>query len=276
MIRKIIRRSTIASVVVLVISFSITIPVIKDTKAQVSEQADEELSEAVLCTDRANANSVKVILPPSYDVSETYPALFLMPYTTGTPTVFFNSYFSRSHEVDNSEPYIVILPLADIAGAREDIANPDALARYENAVKAALSALVSVCNIDPSRLAIAGWSLGGDLAWHITLRNPDLFQGAMIVGSRSINPNPSRNPELIQQLATNNVRLFMAMGDRDIRRLPDMRSSVDALAQYSVSHRFEVIPTTKEHGDAFDAYAQNETEDLAQQGVEYILFHEQD
>ncbi|MEO0687985.1 MAG: prolyl oligopeptidase family serine peptidase [Cyanobacteria bacterium J06649_11] len=237
-------------------------------QAQITE-LEPSLSQRAL-----ELNNTVVILPESYNDSDgmDYPILFLMPFTGGTPTDLFNWYFSELYQINTASQHIVVLPLADTAGKVEDIANPAAVERYENIVTASLASLRSRYKVDSSRIAIAGWSLGGDLAWAIALRNPSIFQGVMIVGSRSINPRPSRVPQVISELASNDVRFFMAMGEED-KRLSDMRSSVDALAAYGVNHRFEIIPNA-DHGDAFNAYAQREVQELSQQGIEYLFLRD--
>lgn len=69
--------------------------------------------------------------------------------------------------------------------------------------------------IDKSRVALGGSSLGGDLSWALSLRNPNLFQGAVTINSRntyrlnSCGDESSNLESSMSQLAQNNARFAM-------------------------------------------------------------------
>jgi predicted esterase len=110
--------------------------------------------------------------------------------------------------------------------------------RYEREVRADLRALTARLRVDTTRFVVAGFSLGGDLAWALTLRNPDLLHGAIVMASRATyRPAPGLVPAL------RDVRFFLTMGSADDptrRRLA--RAAADLLERFGIEHRFLMLP----------------------------------
>jgi predicted esterase len=205
-----------------------------------------------------------VVLPPDYDPSRAYPVVELLPPTGNTAGTLLQIYLSRvglgrlyaeppERQLAALRPYVfpdsgraargVVFILCRGRGSADDYRTPDAwartIARYERQVLADLRSLAATRRVDTTRMILAGFSLGGDLAWAITLRNAGAVRGAIVMASRaSYRPAPS-DARLLAEFGT---RFFLTMGsdDESIRRRM-ARSAADELARLGVAHRYEVI-----------------------------------
>ncbi|MFG6107511.1 dienelactone hydrolase family protein [Leptothoe sp. EHU-05/26/07-4] len=215
----------------------------------------------------SESNGTIVILPPAYDEKETYPALVLLPSTGGRPIDYFRGPFAERYQSRNDNPYILILP--DIQSNESAYSSGEAwlatIEQYEKLVGSNLDFLIPKYNIDSSRIVIGGYSLGGDLSWALSLRNPSVFRGVIAVGSQS----NIRNDLNMPKLAVNDSRFFMIMGEEDWR-LQRMRLAVDELARYNITHRFEIIPNA-DHYTIFNQYPVGE---IFTEAIDFILFDE--
>ncbi|MBW4541057.1 MAG: hypothetical protein KME43_18245 [Myxacorys chilensis ATA2-1-KO14] len=260
MLNKLVKRLLVVSIIIFLMS--LTTVVIKPMEAQIGTQNSvkppKTTSNESTCTPRSDKTDVK--LPSSYDRRNTYPALIMLPVTGGTPNDYFQGAFAEQYSVRIKNPFIVVL--FDIQGSRNDW-DPGknfypAIERCEKFVKSNLAGLISKYSIDPSRIVLGGSSLGGDLSWALSLRNPALFQsGTIVLNSQST----YRDEVAMRQLVANKSRFFMLANEVDEdKRLPEIRRAVDELAKYGVDHRFEII------SDA------NYTE-MLMRGVDYVLFN---
>lgn len=114
---------------------------------------------------------------------------------------------------------------------------------YEGYVRQDLMPVVEKYAIDPEQLAIGGFSLGGDLSWTLSLRNPDLFSGAIVMGSMS-NYRDAQNARV---LAQNDFRYFMVMGGYDGNR-GSMYDALDSLDSNDIDYHYEEVSQAG-HGD---------------------------
>ena len=248
-----------------------TINFSKPVSAQVERQSFVASASAAISNRpirRRESNGTVVILPGSYNPENTYPALVLLPWTGGRSVAIFDGYLAAHYEARTTNPFIVILPNVSSSSAaysRSGAWNAT-IGRYENLVRNDLNNLTAKYSIDESRIALAGPSLGGDLSWALSLRNPDLFRGAIVIGSQS----GYRDAARMSQLAANDSRFFMIIGQQDIRRrVSGMRNAVQQLANYGVDHRFEVVPNTN-HRNIINRYAPG----AFTQSIDYVLFDE--
>ncbi|MCP4441002.1 MAG: alpha/beta hydrolase [Aureispira sp.] len=201
----------------------------------------------------------KVILPPNYDTTKTYPALVLMPYTGGCAEDFFNKYAKESmaqssslsgkfseilelynarHSTDRS--FIVILPHG--VGSTKDHSWQGFAAcieRYEKRVRKDLKKFIPKYNINTDQVVIGGVSLGGDLSWALSMRNPELFKGAIVTGSRCSYPPEEKFPIL----KAKNYSFFLAMGmEEGKHRLTGMRYARQLLDSNRVAYLYKEMP----------------------------------
>jgi pimeloyl-ACP methyl ester carboxylesterase len=251
MLNKRTRRLLLAGVIVLAISFvSIVMQPVRaqlDVKDPIRSPSAStlKLNEPVR---KQESNGTVLILPTSYDEEQTYPALILLPWTGGTPADYFRDTFAEQYREPVESSFILIL--LNVQGSPNDYTPPDnfgpTVERYENLVRSHLETLIPKYNIDASRVATGGYSLGGDLSWALSLRNPDLFRGIVIIGSRST----YRAASNMSQLAANDSRFFMVMGEED-ERLRQMREAVEELARYDITYRFEILPGGEDHNSLF-------------------------
>ena len=147
------------------------------------------------------SNGTVVILPAAYDESATYPALILLPWTGGTPADYFRGAFAEEYSTRTEDPFILILP--NIRSSQSDYSSSGAwqstIERYETLVSSNLELLIPKYNIDASQVVLGGQSLGGDLSWALGVRNPDLVQGVIAIGSQSNYRDASENASTSQQ-----------------------------------------------------------------------------
>ena len=219
-----------------------------------------------------------IVLPPGYDPHRAYPVVELLPPTGSTAEAILQIYLSQvglgelyrespQRQLAALWPYLFqrargpapdfLLILARGRGRSSEYRTEEAWARtierYERQVLADLDAAGERYRIDRSRVALAGFSLGGDLAWAIALRHPDRVHGAIVMASRA-----SYRPTLdgVGDLERRGARFFLTMGGRDSgtrRRMA--RAAADQLDRWGVAHRFEVIPRLG-HGPApLDVFA---------------------
>lgn len=232
----------------------------------------------------ANGNVIKeasvVVLPPDYDKNKTYPAVVMLPFTGGTATNFLGFYggwgadekeqleelltsFYPEKKTRASKSFILILPAG--AGSEADHTWQGfeaAIERYERKVLEDLAEFGPKYNIDPKAVVLAGFSLGGDMSWAISMRNPDLFRGAVVMGSRCSYPGKGS----MSVMAKSGFRFFLVMGEleSDIR-LKIFHQSKDLLDANKVSYIYKSVP------DEGHTIAPRE---MFKDALDYVLFRE--
>jgi len=205
-----------------------------------------------------------VVLPPDYDPSRAYPVVELLPPTGNTAGTLFQIYLSRvglgrlyrdppERQLAALLPYLVpdrgegaprfLVILASGRGSTDDYHTAAAwsrtIARYERQVRADLRALAARHRVDTTRFVVAGFSMGGDLAWALALRNPGLLRGAIVMASRASYRPLEGDPGTA---ALRKSRLFLTMGAADDgtrRRMA--RAAAELLEGAGVPYRFRMI-----------------------------------
>ena len=201
-------------------------------------KGEVKAGQEVKSADRKNVikEKTEVILPKGYDKNKTYAAVVLLPYTDGTAAGLYNWYRRELGE----KGVIVLLPGG--AGSTDDHTWQGfeaAIQRYEHRVKADLQDFVAKYNIDPKRVYLSGFSLGGDLSWALSMRNPNLFAGALVMGSRCSYP-PRGNLSI---MAAKGTRFFLVMGEHESDvRLKIFNQSKALLDQAKVSYLYKQVP----------------------------------
>lgn len=210
-----------------------------------------------------------VLLPPGYDPARAYPVVELLPPTGNTAGTLLQIYLSRvglgrlyrdppERQLAALLPYLVpdsaggyttpppfLVILAKGRGSAEDYGSAAAwqatIERYESEVRADLRAVAAQRRVDSSRFVVAGFSLGGDLAWALTLRNPDLLHGAIVMASRATY-RPAGG-EAATAAALRRARLFLTMGTADIAARRQLAIAAAAmLDRIGAEHEFRLIP----------------------------------
>lgn len=142
---------------------------------------------------------------------EKYPLIIFLPFTTGSA----ERYFEHVDSHIGLENYFAILPqgTAQIADYLPDFYSY--LLWFEKRLMTDLKEILKNNPIDPDKIYINGYSLGGDLSWALLIRQKELLAGAFILGSRcSYVPNKKD----LKYLKEHKKKIVLLMGDKD---LPD-------------------------------------------------------
>ena len=213
-------------------------------------------------TEITEADGTTVILPPGYQEGRSYPARVLMPYTNRTALHMFNWGIYDAYHQRTENSFILIMPPGQGSSANwsgygwESFVN-----EYEAYIQQDLEPVVSKYNVNPEQLVIGGFSLGGDLSWTLSLRNPDVFSGAIVMGSMST----YRDGQNASRLAERDFRYFMVMGGYDGNR-GSMYSALDALDEHAIDYHYEEVGNAG-HGDL----PEQMENDLFLLAMDYIL-----
>jgi len=175
----------------------------------------------------------RLLLPPGGDSTTAYPLLALFPPTWGRAADSWYGY-ERIPEPDRRFAVLLVPGTGSVDDYDTDESWGETILRYEARFRAGLAKYAR--HIDTTRIALAGFSMGGDLSWALALRNPGLVRGAVTMGSR----NGYRTlPRLHQQLQQRERRFFIMMGsgDEDVR-VAGARAAVRFLEGLGVAHRY--------------------------------------
>ena len=158
------------------------------------------------------ARDGSTLLVPEAKAKGPRPVLVLLPFTGGSAADLAQRWYPRSLPVHAAHrDMIVVLPGS--AGSGDDYATGAAwtatLERYTTGVATLVDQAVSQQGGDPKRVVLAGYSMGGDLAWALMQRQPERYAGAVIMGSRST----YRARGALEKLAQRGFRLFYFMAD---------------------------------------------------------------
>jgi pimeloyl-ACP methyl ester carboxylesterase len=148
-----------------------------------------------------------IILPPHHDPARAYPVIVLLPASNGTAQAFLDTYVAP----DNA-----IVVLAAGRGTPDDYRTGDnwtrTIARYEAQLLADLAAIQSQYQVDTTKIVLAGFSMGGDLAWALALRNPTRVSGAVVMSSRA---SYRARPADMRELAERRAKFMLLMGSAE-------------------------------------------------------------
>ena len=218
-------------------------------------------------TEVTEADGTTVILPPGYEASRQYPALVLLPYTNRTALHMFNwgiyeAYQRRQSDSAEDNAFVIIMPPGRGSSANwSGYGWESFVSEYEAYVQQDLDPIAAKYNVDPNQMVVGGFSLGGDLSWTLSLRNPGLFSGAIVMGSMST----YRDAENAQLLADSDFRYFMVMGGYDGNR-GAMHSALDTLDRHDIDYHYEEVGNAG-HGNLPERM-QN---DLFLSAMDYVL-----
>jgi len=208
----------------------------------------------------------RVVLPPGYDPTRAYPVVEILPPTGNTAEALLQIYLSQvglgrlyreapERQMEALLPYLVpdaggdhspppfVVILASGRGNAADYRTAAAwsrtIARYERQVRADLRAVAARHRVDTSRFVVAGFSMGGDLAWALTLRNPDLLHGAIVMASRA-SYRPADASAAVGSLRRSRFFLTMGAADDPTRRRLALAAAA-LLERLGVAHEFRMI-----------------------------------
>lgn len=201
----------------------------------------------------------RIVLPDNYDDDRNYPLLILLPYTGGTAEEKARAF---GFEPGKQEDAVLLLPEGRFYGSDY---LPDFLSFvdwFEQRLYSDISAAVDAYSIDPGRIYLAGYSLGGDMSWALTVRNPEDFAGAIIAGSRSSHPV---HDDTVEVLADSDFRAAFLIGDSDTPNRYKGLNHAHALLE-----RGDVKTIYREYPGGHELPPQ----DLSVEALEFISDHE--
>ena len=177
------------------------------------------------------------LLLPTRQTEDPMPIVILLPYTGSTAQRLLDWYYSDSLPALADELSFAVLLPAERA-RRSDYASSAVwnvtLERFKRSLAADVDELVRDHGADAARIVLAGYSMGGDLAWATLHRDTQRYAGAIVMGSRA----SYRDADALTRLAEREVRVFLFMGEReDALRLRGMRAAGEALQRAGISHR---------------------------------------
>ncbi len=175
----------------------------------------------------------EVILPVGYNRTSEYPVFVVLP-PTGLEAARVAPYLGLAPQ--RQEDFILVLP----AGRpTRDHYLPDFrsfVEWYEERVLTELESVLENYSADPQRVYLGGYSLGGDLSWALSVRNPELFAGAVIAGSRTSYPVDTTT---LASLRDSGFRASFLIGDREqLARYDGINRSRDAFADTGIAHQY--------------------------------------
>jgi len=177
------------------------------------------------------------VLIPDGKAKGLRPVLILLPFTGGGAQQLMEwNYASSLPALMQETGLLVVIPQGD--GSADDYATGAAwtatLDRFTRDVAADADELVRKHGGDPRRILLGGYSMGGDLAWALVMREPARYAGAVVMGSRA----SYRAKGALETFASRGGRLafFMGSGESDAR-LAGVTAAIAELDRARVPYR---------------------------------------
>ncbi len=153
----------------------------------------------------------EVMLPVGYESGLSYPVFVVLP-----PTGSRASQMARRMGLDPERQREFILVFPPGRPLRSEYL-PDFVRFvewYEERLFADLDRVFDTYSANPSEVYLGGYSLGGDLSWALSARNPDRFAGAVMAGTRTSYPI---NQTALDKMRESGFRAAFLIGDREAR-----------------------------------------------------------
>jgi predicted esterase len=164
------------------------------------------------------------VLPQGYDSTKKYPIVFVLPGMGGGYPSVPNAVNGRSFilsEVQGTE---------SLAGGFDKT-----IERGEKAILMELARLKSTYSIDTNNVLLVGFSLGGDITFAVSLKNPRLINGAFIMSARS---TFRAKPETLKG---SSLRVYFTVGGADPRK-KSVEQAKDFLFKAGISTAMDIMP----------------------------------
>ncbi|WP_133251610.1 dienelactone hydrolase family protein [Zavarzinia aquatilis] len=180
----------------------------------------------------------RVVLPPGHETGGPWPTVVFLPATDGTAPDLYR-YYAEAHATRGG--FVALLPpgsssSADYASGERFAATVD---EWRDRVAAMVAAQSGRFGLDPERVGLAGFSLGGDLAWALSLASPAAYCGAIVMGSRC----GWRDGDGLSVLAFRGYRFALLRGaDESDARAGGMEAARRLLDTTGIANLFDEMP----------------------------------
>ena len=179
----------------------------------------------------------EVLLPHNYSPDRAHPVL-VFPQATYTTARTQALRFGINPETHHD--FVLVLPRGTFT--RDDYL-PDFIQFvewYEERLLDDLETVKDTVSVDPDRVYLAGFSLGGDLSWALSSRNPNLFAGAVMSGTRASYPMSTEARQVLEQRGYRAA--FLIGEDEAPARAQGIRHAYEHLSQARIETQFEEHP----------------------------------
>ncbi|MCF4167464.1 hypothetical protein L2U69_17585 [Zavarzinia compransoris] len=184
------------------------------------------------------SDGTRVVAPPGAGAGTALPAVVFLPATDGTASGLYR-YYAESHAAAGD--FVAILPPG--SSSRADYSSGERFAatvrEWDERVRAGLDRHGARFGVDPARVALSGFSLGGDLAWALSLRSPEAYCGAVVMGSRC----GFRAGHSLSILSFRGYRFALLRGsDESNARAGGMAAARRLLTSEGIAHIYDEVP----------------------------------
>ncbi len=166
---------------------------------------------------------VKLEIIGRLEAGEKYPLVIFLPFTTGSASI----YYSRVAPYVGLENYLAIIPQGAVETGDY---LPDFFSYikwYEQRLLTDLQEIMKNYPVDPARIYVTGFSVGGDLSWALMIRRKELLAGALILGSRCSYAPTQKD---LKYLKEHKKRIVLLIGNED---LPERVRGMEAASKLS-------------------------------------------
>ncbi|RJF87552.1 hypothetical protein D3874_11410 [Oleomonas cavernae] len=183
-------------------------------------------------------DGTRIVLPPGFSKDRQWPAVVFLPATDGTAPDLYR-YYAAQHEQRGG--FVAVLPPGS-SGASDYSDGErfaETIAQWNDRVVETLTRHEARFAIETGRVALAGFSLGGDLSWALSLSSPQAFCGAVVMGSRC----GFRTRHSLDLLAFRGYRFALLRGaDEASARVAGMAAARRLLDEQGIANIFGEVP----------------------------------
>lgn len=196
-----------------------------------------------------------IVAPSTLTKKDKCAVLFVLPFTGGVSSKFmrvyfndWNSYARWQYDYDlflkklSPTIPIILVMVSGYTSKQDHTASgfANAIARFDSQIKQDIALLEKKYSIDKSRFYLTGFSLGGDLSWAISQKNPGMFKGAVVAGTRC----GYRTNSGFTTQKKNNFKVYLASGQLEspvvVKGIEQAKSD---LTNYGIEHMYYEIPS---------------------------------
>lgn len=165
-----------------------------------AQSSPPEVTETVFTLPAGGEMRYAISVPAGYQASQDAPHPLVLALHPGGRFPYYGSDFMQSIVEPALREWDAILVAPDVPS--RNWASGDS----ERAVLALLDEVISTHAVDPTRVLVTGFSMGGRGTWYFASRNPQLFTGAIPMAA-------ARGTDPLEALAVMPVHLIQGVDD---------------------------------------------------------------